>query len=187
MIQSNLRPIVAFVVTTLLLVMACWLLLVSPIIGWKQNVAEKHAQIQADTTRIKTSISELSFEKNAFSRDDFTPLIWTGRQLAEVTAKVQSTINEMAVSSGISMRSIAPTSRNATELSDVIGFRLEFESDLEQLTEFLKKLEYGQPSLVVTRSNIRRLTRGGPPSKLPALFLQIDVMAPFDLTNNGEQ
>ncbi|MDO6591944.1 hypothetical protein DS901_02480 [Loktanella sp. D2R18] len=154
----------------------------SPLAGWRSAKLAEHAQTQARRAQLEDSIARLEAERVAFVSDDLAGLTWEGAQEAEATAKVQSAVNDMARNNGILMRSIAPTRDNNTEITNAIGFRLEFEASLDQLVPFLKTAEFSQPALVVTRASLRRLARPNRTGTQPDIFAQIDIVAPFSLT-----
>lgn len=154
----------------------------SPLAGWRRAKLAEHTQAQVGHAQLEDSIARLEAERSAFISDDLAGLTWEGTQEAEVTAKVQSAVNDMARNNGILMRSIAPT-RNNSDIINAINFRLEFEASLDQLAPFLKTVEFNQPALVVTRANLRRLARPNRTGAQPDIFAQIDITAPFSLTD----
>jgi len=84
--------------------------------------------------------------------------------------------------SWIGAPSITPYTPRDSSIDGAFGFRLEFETHLDQLTEFLKQVEYDRPALVIDRTVLRRLNRPGDEEPQPALFVQIEILAPVILT-----
>ncbi len=144
---------------------------------WRASTLASRASVAGERTRLAASVARLEAEKQMFVLDDLTGLIWEGLQSAEVTAKVQSALNDTARQNGIVMRSIAPANQRG-QAADVLGFRLEFEASLPQLVAFLKEIEFGRPPIIITRANMRRLVRANQEEAQPVLFVQIDVNAP---------
>ena len=159
--------------------------LISPLANWRSAKILEHQKILLEHAGLEDSIARLQAERMAFVSDDLAGLTWEGAQAAEATAKVQSAVNDMARDNGILMRSITPTRDNSSDIPNAINFRIEFEASLDQLVPFLKTVEFGQPALVVTRSNLRRLARPNQANTQPDIFAQIEIAAPFSLTDEA--
>jgi type II secretory pathway component PulM len=161
---------------------------IAPLAQWRSPTLSNLDKAQAEQHRLMASIARLNQEKQSFVADDLGDLIWAGAQSAEATARVQSAVNDMARNSGIVMRSIAPANTGNADMPNAKSFRLEFEATLDQLVPFLKNLEFGQPSLIITRASLRRLVRPNQSNPQPALFAQIDIAAPMRLKDEaGEE
>ena len=171
--------------TIIVIAAALFYAVIAPLSDWRQSVLAERDAMRNEMHRLSLSIARLSAEKQSFVSDELIGLTWEAAQTAEATAKVQSSVNDMARETGILMRSIAPTNAFETEIPNAISFRLEFEASLDQLVPFLKTLEYGQPALVVSRANLRRLVRPNQAGTQPDLFVQIDVAAPVTLQERG--
>jgi len=164
-----------------------YLAIIAPLVDWRQAMLAQRDAMRGEMVRLQSSIARLEAEKQSYVSNDLTGLTWAASQMAEATARVQSTINDLARDTGIAMRSIAPRNNSDTDIPNTIGFRLEFEASLDQLVPFLKTMEYGQPTLVVTRVNMRRLVRPNPTGPQPDLFVQIDVAAPVTIAEGAGQ
>lgn len=178
--QRLLTRLVVFAVA-LVVASLGYLLVIEPLSNWRNTTISTRNAIKDEMTRLNDSIARLQAEKQSFITDDLSALTWEGAQAAEATARIQSALNDMARETGILMRSIAPTNETSSDFPSAATFRLEFEASLDQLVPFLKAVEYGQPVLVVTRANFRRLVRTGQTGPQPDLFMQIDIAAPVRL------
>ncbi len=182
------RPLTSYFTVAALgacLFTATYFLILLPLGNWRQSTLDRQIDLVNDREQLEGRVAQLEAEKQSFVSDDLEGLIWEGEQQAEATAKVQSAINDIARDNGILMRSIAPTNNVDIGIPNAISFRLEFEASLDQLVSFLKTIEFGQPALVVTRANTRRLVRPGQASLQPELFVQLDIAAPISISDGS--
>ena len=152
------------------------------LMDWRTNQFTRLAALKTDVAAMTDRIATLEADLTNVSDQDITNLFWTASQPGEATALVQSSLSGTASDNGILMRSITPYTPRDSSIDGAFGFRLEFETHLDQLTEFLKQVEYDRPALVIDRTVLRRLNRPGDEEPQPALFVQIEILAPVILT-----
>ncbi|WP_108813231.1 GspMb/PilO family protein [Loktanella sp. Alg231-35] len=179
------QRLILFSVITMF-VASLYLAVVAPLSAWRSASLEGLSSVENEIAQLEARVATLTIGQQSFVSDDLSGLTWEAAQMAEATAIVQSAVNDTARENGIVLRSIAPASGSETEIESAIGFRLEFEAHLDQLVPFLKAVEFGQPALVVTRANLRRLSRPNQSNPQPELFVQIELAAPVTLTDEGE-
>lgn len=163
-----------------------YVLVIAPLSQWRADAIAGLASVQQERVQLTQSIARLEAERESYAREDLSGLMWEASQIAQATARVQSALNDIARRNGIPVRSIAPTNAQGATSENTITFRLEFEASLDQLVPFLKTVEFDQPVLVVTRANMRRLTRPGDSGPQPDLFVQLDITAPVSLADGSQ-
>lgn len=182
---ANLRAHLLFVVIILGVISLIWLAILQPLATWRAETASRLKDTRAESLRIQQSLLSLTQERNSLALGGTEGLVWAAPQLGEATALVQARVSELAKKNGLSLRSITPLSKRDSVSANSVGFRLELEAPLDRLTAFLVDLEYNSPALAVEQSDIRRLIRPGPDQGQPALFVQLDILAPVVLADGG--
>ena len=159
-----------------------WLFVVSPVAEWKGEQFAELQGLRADEARLERSLETLRDELVVLSGDGEVSFVWRSPQIGTATAEVQSALNTLASSTGISLRSITPLPAAQDNSRSTIAFRIESEAALDTLTDFLVALEYGERALVVRSATLRRLARPANEQIQPVVFFQMDVVAPVVLT-----
>jgi len=152
-------------------------LLIIPIVEWKSTTIAQRDQLVLDHANLTERSQKLRQDVASYAGDD----------LGQVTAQVQTTLNALSQNSGIALRSIGPVTPRDQSLGTVVGFRLEFEAGLDQLTAFLREIEYHTPALVVANGTLRRIVRPGDTAAQPRLFAQLVLTAPIQLPSGAEE
>ena len=164
-----------------------FLALIKPLADWRSATIDKVATLAAEEVALQQRLADLQSERESFVADDLAGMTWEAEQPAQATARVQSAINDIARSNAIQLRSIVPTSGAGAGFAPAVAFRLEFETTLDNLVPFLKATEFHRPSIVLTRTNLRRLVRPNQVSIQPELFVQIDLAAPIYLRGADQE
>jgi hypothetical protein len=135
--------------------------------------------------RLDQSLAVLAQERAALKSSLDASLIWQADQSGQASALVQSNLSEIAREAGLSLRSVSPLSPRNVPLAQGIGFRVELEAPLDRLVSYLVEIEHSQPALSIDRATLRRLVRPAMEqdqvSRLPELFVQLDILAPVQL------
>lgn len=159
-------------------IVCTWILLVAPLADWRQQQLSTAKQSKLELERLESSFQRLSLQHDALANYETADLAWNAKATGEASARIQTHMAEAAGRAGIQFRSITPLPNARSNGEDQVVFRLEFESDLAQLTSFLTDIEYATPALPVTRATLRRLVRPNDQSLQPVVFTQLDIAAP---------
>ncbi len=173
--MSKLAAIAVLVAVFALL----WTVVVTPVANWRAETLSRSSAVSTETERLEIARMRLQTEQAQLSTVESNNGFWTAAQTGEAYARIQGALARSASEHGISFRAMTPlpsTNRDGLESAIV---RIEFEADLEQLTRFLRTVEYASPALPVERAVLRRLIRPNETSRLPVLFSQIDIAAPL--------
>lgn len=182
--RRRLKPLIGpLVVVSLCLVL--WLSLGATLSDWRSNQFDRLSVLENQKTSLEERSNQLRSDLESFSDQDLTDLFWTAAQPGEATALVQSSVSGTASANGILLRSVTPFTPREQTIQGAFGFRLEFEAHLDQVTEFLKDIEYDRPAIVIDRVVLRRLNRPGDAGLQPAVFAQVELLAPVILTGEG--
>jgi len=152
---------------------------------WRDNEFQRLAKLEGDRAALAERTESLHSDIASFADQDITDLFWTAAQSGEANALIQSAVSGTASENGILLRSVTPYTPREQIIQGSFGFRLEFEAHLNQVTEFLKDLEYDRPAIVIDRVILRRLNRPGDADLQPAVFAQVELLAPVILTGDG--
>ncbi|MCU0910461.1 MAG: type II secretion system protein GspM [Rhodobacteraceae bacterium] len=158
---------------------------VLPLAEWRARTLAAAEAARDEAERLASAIGRMRTERAQLSGSGIDAVVWPGERLGEVTARVQGRISELAVGHGLQLRSIAPTGTRPLPLTQGVGFRIESETTLDRLTEFLREVEHHAPALTVERATLRRLARPGEEPPQPVLFVQIDILAPVAAREDG--
>lgn len=180
------RKLISAVLFLCLFAIALWFTLGAPLTRWKAEQINARVTAENALYAMHARRDNLATEITNVEQHDLTGLFWSAAQQGEATALIQSDISATASRHGILLRSVTPFKPREETLPGATGFRLEFEAHLDQLAGFLKEIEYDAPALVVSNTILRRLNRPGAPTEQPAVFVQIDVLAPVRLTGEEE-
>lgn len=161
-----------------------WALAIQPLGEWRQAQLTELERTKLEIERLTLATARLEAERDSLQGETTISKLWDGTQPGEISARIQSHLNDAASESGISFRSITPLPPRSAGTYTSFGFRLEFEAGLGQLARFLQDVEYAAPALPVERATLRRVIRPGDRSEQPIVFAQIDIVAPV-LTNDG--
>ncbi len=156
-----------------------WGLVAIPLAQWRADVLARSDAATAESERLRSARMRLDARQASLSSVEISNGFWTAAQTGEAYARIQGALAKSASESGIRFRAMTPlptANRNGVEIALV---RIEFEADLQQLTGFLRAIEYASPALPVERAVLRRLVRPNDSSRLPVLFSQIDIAAPL--------
>lgn len=162
-----------------------WLAILLPLSVWKSDTTRQIVDTRLELASLQQSLAAMVQERNALTLGGSEGMIWTAAQLGQVTALVQARVSELAKQHGLSLRSITPSQNRGIQSAGTVSFRLELEAPLDRLTDFLVALEYNSPALAVEQSTLRRLNRPGPVTEQPALFVQLDILAPIVIADAG--
>ncbi|SMR83564.1 Type II secretion system (T2SS), protein M subtype b [Aliiroseovarius halocynthiae] len=154
---------------------------------WKADTIARLDAAEGELLSLNTRANRLAAQLQAVPEVEGKALKWHAGEIGVVTAQIQSEINQLATSSGIALRSIAPTGQGLVEDVQTVTFRLEAEATLDRLAQFLQSLEFGQPVLLVDAANIRRLNRPGAEGTQPIVFVQLGLSAPTELAGEVSQ
>lgn len=185
MISGLLRIVAPFLSLAVIAGLA-WFVVFQPISAWAASQITERDMLREQRARLQQSVQRLEVERNDFEVTDTGKLTWASQQIGQTTARVQQAINEIAIDQGIRMRSVAPGRSAIPEITEAIGFRLEFEAHLDQLTAFLRIVEANEPILVVAQTKLRRLARQSLENAQPLVFIQMDVVAPIQSSEPSE-
>jgi hypothetical protein len=163
-------------------VIVVWLFILVPLSMWRTSQLDGVVTARAELDRLTASIARLTAEASSLGGGNAENLRWTGQQVGQMTATIQSHLSLVAQQTGIQLRSVTPDVLEDSILGQAIGFRVEFESDLGKLVDLLSVIEFAAPVLIVKRATIRRLTPTEEQNELPSLYVQLDLVAPVDLT-----
>ncbi|MFZ5963018.1 type II secretion system protein GspM [Thalassococcus sp. BH17M4-6] len=164
-----------------------WLAAVQPLQGWRQAQLDARADAIAETQKLKSSIATLRAERDRYDIDGQLDVLWEAERTGTATAMIQSEISRMARDQGVSLRAITPARQRDLSLADAVGIRIELEAALDQLSDFLKVVEYHSPALLIERATLRRLAKPGSALAQPLVFAQIDLAAPFVIQAEDQQ
>lgn len=178
MVKSLLRTCVPLL-TLAVVAGATWLVIIQPISAWANVQITERDTLKEQNLRLRQTVQRLDRERNSFELTDTGNLIWESHQVGQTTARIQQVINETATGQGIRMRSVAPGRSTISDIAEAIGFRLEFDAHLDQLTAFLRTIETNEPLLIVAQTKLRRLARQNSENTQPLVFVQMDVVAPI--------
>ncbi|MGB3316138.1 MAG: type II secretion system protein GspM [Albidovulum sp.] len=171
----------------LFLLLLVWVAIFQPFVTWRGQTAEELASLASSLSDLETRRQNLLEQSRAQQSTDLDDIVWVGSQLGEVNALAQTRIGAMAREHGVSLRSVTPQSNTARDDFPAIGFRIEGEAPLDFLVHFLVSLEFNQPALIVEKATIRRLNRAGSTEGQPAVFVQLDVIAPVNVAGGVTQ
>ncbi|HHI70475.1 MAG TPA: hypothetical protein ENJ91_05685 [Rhodobacteraceae bacterium] len=169
------------VIIILSLVSLVWVAVLSPVHEWKNRTEIALAESRANNTRLKRSLAKLKREQEQLSGDASLDIAWQAGKSGEATALVQSEISDLAARNGVTLRSVTPVEAQDIPYTSAIGFRVEGEATLDNLSDFLIELEYSTPAFVIERAVLRRLQRPGRTSAQPEIFIQLNLIAPVIL------
>lgn len=158
-----------------------WLAVAQPLQTWRKAQLDARADAIAETQKLQSSIATLRAERNRYDVDGQLDILWQAERSGAATAMIQSEISRMAREQGVSLRAISPARQRDLSLADAVGIRIELEAALDQLSDFLRVVEYHSPALLIERATLRRLSKPGSALAQPLVFAQIDLAAPFVL------
>lgn len=181
MTSPSRQTLIRLAITVLALIVL-WVVLIAPINGWKTEQLAAQQRAKWDLATLNERNASLRADLVNLDQHDLSGLFWSAAQAGEATALIQSDISTTASGHGILLRSVTPFTPRDSSIPGAFGFRLEFEAHLDQLSDFLKDVEYAAPALVVHSAILRRLNRPGATGEQPAVFAQIDILAPVRLT-----
>ncbi|RLJ60741.1 type II secretion system (T2SS) protein M subtype b [Litoreibacter meonggei] len=162
-----------------------WFGIIVPIVDWKTSIEVQLTVADEKAGRMRVAIANLHQEKAALSAETKFLDLWRAKSLTDATARVQASLSAIAQREDIVFRSISPIQGPDIAMIDAVSFRVETELTLNQLSAFLKTLEYSAPLFIVERANIRRLARSNLDAGQPTVFVQLDIAAPVILSENG--
>lgn len=162
----------------LILAALIWTGALSPLSTWRSNSLAEHKNAIFELDKLRETTQKLQSDLDFYSQSEDQNYLWQAEQSGEATAKIQSGLNELAVKSGITLRSISPAAEKQLPFATGVAFRLESEATLDQILMFVLSIEFSEPALLTERATLRRLNRPGRTSEQPLLFFQLDIIAP---------
>jgi hypothetical protein len=156
-----------------------WIALAAPAITWRETTFARLEAARTETARLSRSSTKLNAQIAGLGSVETDNRFWAADQTGEAYALVQGALSRSATENGIAFRAMTPLPAAQREGLESAIVRIEFEADLAQLTGFLRAIEYATPALPVDRATLRKLVRPNDFSRLPALFVQIDIAAPL--------
>jgi hypothetical protein len=171
--------------TLTVLAATAWFAVFAPLRVWHAEMLRQADDKRLAIERLDQSLAVLAQERAALKSSLDASLIWQADQSGQASALVQSNLSEIAREAGLSLRSVSPLSPRNVPLAQGIGFRVELEAPLDRLVSYLVEIEHSQPALSIDRATLRRLVRPAMEqdqvSRLPELFVQLDILAPVQL------
>lgn len=156
-----------------------WTVVVAPLANWRDATLSRSLAVSTETQRLEIARMRLQAEQAQLGTVETSNGFWAAAQTGEAYARIQGALARSASDSGISFRAMTPLPASKRDGLESAIVRIEFEADLQQLTTFLRAIEYASPALPVERAVLRRLIRPNDKSRLPVLFSQIDIAAPL--------
>lgn len=187
--MSAESPIMPRLITPLILsvlAVSIWLAILRPAFDWKARTFAELTTSQSERARLNASLSRLESERAQLSGDTSLAIIWKAKRLGAATALIQSEISKIAKKTGVSIRTITPVPSKDIPFSHAIGFRIEGEATLDNLTAFIIALEVNTPALVIEQAALRRLARPGRTAAQPGVFVRLNLIAPVALDEEEE-
>jgi len=163
-----------------------WLTVLAPLAAWRADRLSTLEQETSALARLEQRVAAMTRERAALSSQGDLGIAWSADRIGAATARVQSELNRLAATHGVTLRAIAPVRARELPGLDSAGFRIEGEATLDRLVPFLVALDHHGPALLVEKATLRRLTRPGAPTAQPVLFVQMDLLAPVRLGPNAE-
>lgn len=159
--------------------LAVWTIVVSPLAAWRSDVFQDREVAIRELNRLNSNQNRLLQERQLLSGDLENDLIWDFPRSGAAVAQVQSAVSQIANQSGVQFKSISPTPNSTQQSGEFVSFRVEFEASLDQVSNFLRALEYHSPVLLVEQGTMRRIQRPGSKSTQPLIFAQLGISAPI--------
>ena len=184
---STRKDVLVALALVVSLALLAWTAVISPLQNWKAAKIEARDQLIAEIEKLHLSVANLHFEKSQFESTEEIGLLWKAEQTGTATAMIQAEISRMAREQGLGLRSISPVLQREINHANVVGIRIETEAALDQLSDFLRDVEYSTPALLVERATIRRLVKSENKFEQPLVFAQIDFSAPVLIGDGARQ
>ena len=162
-----------------------FLFILLPVHTWAVNNDVALQRAQDEASRLNTSIDRLTLEHASLASEDAFEDVWRAKTIGEATAKVQAGLGDLTRQQGVSLRSISPLQSPDMPLMAAVAFRIEAEATLDQVVGLSRLIEFNAPILMVERAILRRLARSNPNSTQPSVFIQLDIVAPVTLDEDG--
>lgn len=162
----------------LLLGIALVVAVLMPLGSWRAAVLARKAAEDAELARLGATRLRLTAERDLLSGAVPAVGIWPAAPIGEVTARIQSELSALSRDSGVSLHSVAPTGPKPLASAATVGFRLEAQARLDQLSDFLRALEFHSPPILIAQAQLRRIARPGDVAEQPLVFFQLDLIAP---------
>ncbi len=163
-----------------------WLGALAPLATWKADRLSTLQQERSALAGLEQRVTAMARESAALSSREDLGIAWQADRRGAATARVQSELNRLATTHGVTLRAIAPVRVRALPGLDSAGFRIEGEAPLDRLVPFLVTLDHHGPALMIEKATLRRLTRPGAPTAQPVLFVQMDLLVPMRLSLDTE-
>lgn len=169
---------IAALFVIIMLGFSVWILALQPVFEHVHQTTAELGHKRQQRSQLTTNIATLEREIEELSGGELTGVIWRSEQIGELTAQIQASIGDMALTNGLKLRSITPAGNRELPSTDATAMRVEGEATLDQLSNFLQELEFHEPVLMVDRAVLRRLNRPGRNPEQPLIFVQLQVLAP---------
>ncbi len=166
-----------------------WLGLAGPLYDRRNTTDAEIATLGVEGARLSDTVASLLAVRDGLTGADTDGMVWNAEEAGQASALVQARLSNLARARGLAFRSVAPLPTRDLPLTQAIGFRLEFDTPLDRLTDFLIAVEGDLPLLVVERATLRRVSRPETPATpqlQPEVFVQIDLVAPVALTSGDD-
>ncbi|MES0863750.1 type II secretion system protein GspM [Ruegeria sp. SCPT10] len=170
----------AFAACAAIAVLVCFSI-VAPLNAWKARGLEMRNQALSEIDRTQATIDRLKQQSEILAQNENQEFLWRAEQIGAVTAKIQTVVTASAANNGVSLRSITPLKAKRIATVDAASFRLEFEASLDQVTGFLKEIEYATPALLVEKAQFRQFRKPADDRSQPVLNAQLELIAPIYL------
>jgi len=132
-------------------------------------------------------LDKLSSEISIVGNQNNFEGLWTATSNSQAVSQVQAVVSKLTNNHAVQVRSITPFSGNDFPLFNSVSVRVEGEGYLDQLMSFMIDIGHNSSALIIERTNIRRLTKVSDVSGQPAISFQLEILAPFNLSDGTIQ
>lgn len=187
MSRANIANNFVFMGTIAAFCAVVWFSVLAPLQEWRSSTLETRSKIIGEINQLERRIDTLGLEQAQLSSGHALDVLWRASQTGQVTARIQSDLSQLATARGINLRSISPVRSRDMNLAQATGFQIEMEAAMDQLSAFLRDIEYHSPALLIERASLRRLNKRNTNQPQPLVFAQIEVVAPVVLEEPPNQ
>ena len=178
---SYLLPIGAVVVLSAALFFG----LISPWVNWSERVETDYKTNLDRVSQLHESITYLNQQLSTSNSEAAFGDVLKASDMGLARAQIQASLGDLAVARNIRFRSISPINAPQIDQFESLAFRIESETDLASLRDFLASLEQAKPMILVETGSLRRLSRNSSDVLQPMVNVQLDVFAPIILEDEA--
>ena len=159
--------------------------LIRPWVNWSERIETDFDSNLNRISQVQGSITYLNQQLSTSNSEAAFGDVMRASDMGLARAQIQASLGDLALAHNLRFRTISPINSPKIDQFQSLAFRIETETDLASLRDFLVSLEQAKPMILVETGSLRRLSRNSSNAFQPMIYVQLDVFAPIILEDEA--